>query len=153
MHPDASKALVLTGKLFLFTLLPVLMVPEVSWAVQQHGGTEGLVSHQLAHILFISGMFFLLYRLHNSPHESPGWSEFRIFIWLIICWNLLTFYGHWHRELIDPEKLISTGNRVSAFRLSGPMDILFYFSRLDHLLLLPAFLFLLAALIKWKKYP
>jgi hypothetical protein len=31
------------------------------------------------------------------------------------------------------------------------MDALFYFSRLDHLLLLPAFLCLLAALLKWRK--
>lgn len=152
MYSETSNNLVLRGKVFLPVFLSMLLIPEASWAVQQHGGAEGLVSHQLAHFLFISGMFFLLYRLHRFPHASPGWSEFRIFIWLIICWNLLTFYGHWHRELIDPAKLIFTGSKISGFRLSGPTDILFYLSRLDHLLLLPAFFFLLAALIKWTKH-
>ena len=36
--------------------------------------------------------------------------------------------------------------------ISGPVDVLFYFSRLDHLLLLPAFLCLLTALTKWRKH-
>lgn len=153
MHPDISQSGVLRGKLFLGSLAAGLLFPEASWAVQQHGGAEGLVSHQLGHFLFIAGMFFLLYRLHRFPHRSPGWTEFIVFTWLIIGWNLLTFYGHWHRELIDPAKFISNGDRTSAFIISGPLDILFYFSRLDHLILLPAFFFLLAALVKWRKHP
>lgn len=135
-----------------FTLFFLLsLFPEVAWAVQQHGGTEGLVSHQIGHFLFISGMFYLLYRLHVSAPKGVGWFEFKLFVWLIICWNFLTFYGHWHRELIDQTKLISADGKTTGFIISGPMDLLFYFSRLDHLVLVPAFLCLLAALMKWRK--
>jgi len=135
-----------------FALIFLLaLLPEAAWAVQQHGGAEGLVSHQIGHFLFISGMFFLLYRLHISSPKGDGWFEFKLFVWSIICWNFLTFYGHWHRELIDPDKMISVGNKTTGFVISGPMDVLFYLSRLDHLVLVPAFLCLLAALMKWRK--
>lgn len=135
-------------------LVPVLQLAfaDVAWAVQQHGGAEGLVSHQLGHFLFIIGMFYLLYRLRVFSPSGPGWKEFKLFIWCIILWNFLTFYGHWHRELIDPAKLIHAGGKTTGFIIRGPADILFYISRLDHLFLLPAFLFLLAALMRWRKH-
>lgn len=129
----------------------LLVLSDTAWAVQQHGGAEGLVSHQIGHFLFISGMFYLLYRLHVSSPSGPGWKEFKLFVWLIILWNFLTFYGHWHRELIDPAKFLQVNSKTAGFMISGPMDIMFYFSRLDHLILLPAFFCLLAALIKWRK--
>ena len=97
-------------------------------------------------------MFYLLYRFYLSPHKSPGWKEFKVFVWLIICWNFLTFYGHWHQELIDPAKYLRVNGSTTGFMISGPMDVLFYFSRLDHLLLMPAFLFLLMALTRWRKH-
>ena len=80
-----------------------------------------------------------------------GWFEFKLFLWLIILWNILTFYGHWHHELINPKQYITTDGRITGFIISGPLDALFYFSRLDHLILLPAFLCLMAALIKWRE--
>ena len=140
-----------TGNLYVFFVLVPLLFPQAAWAVQQHGGAEGLVSHQVGHLLFICGMFFLLYRLHISAPSGPGWTAFRLFILLIICWNFLTFYGHWHRELIDPDKLLAVNGKTTGFIISGSMDILFYFSRLDHLLLLPAFLCLFTALTRWRK--
>ena len=147
-----KKKLVLAGSLYALFFLVPLLFPHVAWAVQQHGGAEGLVSHQVGHFLFISGMFYLLYRLHLFSPSGPGWFEFKIFVWLIICWNFLTFYGHWHQELLDPAKLLRAGDKTTGLMISGPMDIMFYFSRLDHLLLLPAFLFLLMALTKWRKH-
>lgn len=135
----------------LFFLLPLLF-PHSAWAVQQHGGAEGLISHQIGHFLFISGMFYLLYRLHYFSPSGPGWFEFKLFVWLIICWNVLTFYGHWHQELIDPAQFLRTNGNTTGFIISAPMDVLFYLSRLDHLLLLPAFLCLFMALAKWRKH-
>ena len=152
MSAAGSNKLALSGRLYALFLLILLLFPHAAWAVQQHGGAEGLVSHQIGHLLFIFGMFYLLYRLHLSPHNDPGWIEFKFFVWLIICWNFLTFYGHWHQEVIDPAKLLRENGRTAGFMISGPMDILFYFSRLDHLVLVPAFLFLLTALSKWRKH-
>ncbi len=128
-----------------------LVLPDSAWAVQQHGGTEGLVSHQIGHILFITGMLVLFYRLHHSPARGPGWTPFKLFIVLVLLWNLLTFYGHWRRELISPDRFIQSAGKITGFTLSSPGDVLFYLSRLDHLLLVPAFLCLLAALNAWRK--
>jgi len=128
----------------------------ISWAmpvyaVQGHGGTEGLVSHQIGHILFISGMGYLLYRVYSFRIKDPGWFEFKGFLWLIILWNILTFSGHWMREIVNPARFISQGNQVTAFIITDSFDAFFYLTRLDHILLVPSFIFLLLALQKWRR--
>lgn len=141
----------LAGLLLFF----LLFLPERTWAVQQHGGIEGMVAHELGHLLFLFGMVFLLYRMNHPATRlltrGSGWVEFRLFIWLIILWNVMTFYGHWHEEVISADKFILTGGIKSAFLISRPLDVLFYLSRLDHLVLLPAFFCLLLALRKWRR--
>lgn len=128
-----------------------LSFPEAGWAVQQHGGAEGLISHQLGHLLFITGMLFLFIRLKGSSSRGPGWVEFKCFIAIVTLWNILTFYGHWHNELISPAKFVRSMGRVTGMTITSPSDVVFYLSRLDHLLLVPAFFFLLLALNKWRK--
>jgi hypothetical protein len=124
-----------------------------AFAVQQHGGAEGLVSHQIGHILFISGMIFLLYRIYSIGIKGPGWFEFKSFLWLIILWNIQTFTGHWMMEIVDHDKFIRQGLHVTDFTVTGIFDVYFYFTRLDHLLLVPAFVFLFLALRKWRQTP
>jgi len=133
-----------TALSLLLSALPVL-------AVQQHGGAEGLVSHQIGHILFISGMIYLLYRVYHNRISGPGWFEFKSFLWLIILWNILTFSGHWMRELVRSERFLKQGTQVTAFTVTDTFDAFFYLTRLDHLLLVPSFLFLFFALHKWRR--
>ena len=121
------------------------------YAVQQHGGAEGLVSHQVGHVLFISGMGYLLYRVYHNRITGSGWFEFKSFLWLIILWNILTFSGHWMREIVNPERFIRQGTQVTAFVITDSFDTFFYLTRLDHLLLVPSFVFLLLALQKWRR--
>lgn len=136
---------------FIIAWLLSLLIPINAWAVQQHGGAEGLVAHEIGHILFISGMLFLLYRLRRPATSGYGWFEFKLFLVLIILWNVLTFYGHWHQEVLNPDKYIRLHGKITGFKMNGLIDGLFYLSRLDHLLLLPAFLCLMFALLKWRK--
>lgn len=130
-------------------------LPGLAWAVQEHSGAEGVVVHELGHVLFIAGMVFLLYRIGQTESSrmtrGRGWFEFKLFIWLIILWNILTFYGQWHQEIINTDKFVRDAGKISAFNISHPLDLLFYFSRLDHLVLLPAFFCLLLALRKWRQ--
>lgn len=146
----------MTSGWVLGVLLTALLVsiPATALAVQQHGGLEGLVAHQLGHLLFLTGMVFLLYRLRHPQTrplvEGRGWYAFRLFIWLIILWNLLTFYGHWHDEVISADKFVLVDGKRTALIINHPLDLLYYFSRLDHLILLPAFLCLLQALRRWR---
>ena len=121
------------------------------YAVQGHGGAEGLVSHQIGHILFISGMSYLLYRVYSFRITDPGWFEFKNFLWLIILWNFLTFFGHWMHEIVNPARFISQENQVTAFIVTDSFDAFFYLTLLDHILLVPSFIFLLLALQKWRR--
>lgn len=126
-------------------------VPEAAWAVQAHGGAEGLVSHQIGHILFTIGMVYLLCRIQLSAMRAPGWFAFKVFLVLLILWNLLTFAGHWLNEFVDRSKFVPTPAGDPAFRIETVLDTAYYLTRLDHLVLVPAFVCLLLALNRWRR--
>jgi hypothetical protein len=137
---------------FLFSLPASIFSPvSQAYAVQTHGGAEGLVSHQLGHFLFTLAMVFLLLRMRKSRLIGPGWLEFRGFLWLIILWNVLTFAGHWMREGIPAEQFMVHSGRISAFHVNSVFDLIFYLTRLDHLLLVPAFFLLLLSIRNWER--
>ncbi len=130
-------------------LLVLFFFATPAYAVQSHGGAEGLVSHQLGHLLFIFAMAVLLFRLNGSHLSTAGWHEFRGFLWIILFWNLLTFTGHWMHYYVEDECFIHHDTRIIAFDIHNLPDLLFYLTRLDHLLLVPAFFLLLFAIRKW----
>ena len=138
-----------TLSLFLFSLL--LLCANPAAAVQQHGGAEGLVSHEIGHILFITGMGYLLFWVYRLRMTGGGWAPFKIFLWLILAWNVLTFTGHWMHELVDPGKFVLADGEITHFSITSLFDFFFYLTRLDHLLLIPSFFFLLLALKKWSQ--
>lgn len=133
------------------TTLVFILAVNPAWAVQAHGGSEGLVAHQIGHLLFIIGMIYLLFRLYTNRQKKTGWFEFKAFLWLLIVWNIVTFSGHWMNEFIDNEKFIKAGARTLAFSVESNLDAFYYLTRLDHLILVPAFTLLLLALKKWRK--
>jgi|GEM_PF-1408066 len=135
---------------FLGILVFLTLLTTPSWAVQAHGGAEGLVSHQIGHALFILGMGYLLFRLYRIQMKGSGWFEFKVFLWVIIAWNLLTFSGHWMHECVSPGKFIKSDGSTISFTISSFTDAYFYLTRLDHLLLVPSFAFLVLALRKWR---
>jgi hypothetical protein len=131
--------------LFVFAVLR----PTEARAVQQHGGAEGLVAHQIGHALFVAGITYLLIKIYRSDLRSSGWLRFNIFLYLIIAWNFLTFSGHWMREFVDPSKFTRLQGHVVSYNIDSFAGAYFYLTRLDHLLLVPAFFFLYLSLRKW----
>ena len=127
-----------------------MLVASPAQAVQAHGGVEGLVSHQIGHILFAVGMGYLLFRLYAMHLRGTGWIEFKTFLWLLLAWNVMTFSGHWMNEFVAREKFIKTNANTLSFTIENLQDALYYLTRLDHLILVPSFVFLLLALRKWK---
>ncbi len=139
----------LTGRLqatLFFLALSVNASP--AWAVQAHGGAEGLLSHQIGHLLFATGMGYLLYRLRTMRQSGRGWPEFKTSIWLLIAWNVVTFTGHWMNEFITKEQFIKDQTTILSFSIANLPDAIYYLTRLDHLILVPSFAFLLLALRK-----
>ena len=127
-----------------------MLLAAPAWAVQAHGGTVGLVSHQIGHFLFIIGMGYLLLRLYSIRIKGDGWFHFKSFLWLLLAWNIMTFMGHWMNEFVEKGKFIKADSRTLSFTVENFQDALYYFTRLDHLILVPSFIFLLIALRKWR---
>lgn len=140
---------------FLCVLWPVLCVlcASPAYAVQAHTGTEGLISHELGHVLFTVAMVVLLIRMTRGRLTGPGWQQFKVFLWLIIGWNVLTFSGHWMREGVSAQQFVHHNGQTTGFMVNGLFDLLFYLTRLDHLLLVPAFFMLLLAIRQWSSEP
>jgi len=134
-------------------LLPLLLQAGPAWAVQSHGGAEGLVAHQIGHFLFALGMGYLLFRLRAMHQKGSGWLEFKTFAWLLIAWNAMTFSGHWMHESIAKEKFVKLEGGTLHFTVENLQDAAYYLSNLDHLILVPSFAFLLLALMKWRAQP
>ncbi len=133
-------------------LLPFFVFSAQSaQAVQVHGGIEGLVSHQLGHVLFAGGMLFLLLTSYRSRWSGPGWDRFKCFLRLTIVWNILTFSGHWLQIGLADDKFLRVGGQIVGFRIDSFRDGFFYLASLDHLVLLPALLCLSVALRQWVK--
>ncbi len=131
-------------------LASLILTTNPAGAVQAHGGSEGLVVHQIGHLLFIIGMGHLTFRIYRGRLQGQGWFEFKAFLWLIILWNILTLSGHWLNELISAEQFIQTNGKTIAFSITQATDVFYYITRLDHMLLVPSFIFLLSALRKWR---
>ncbi len=136
--------------IFIFCSLVLLWKPVPAWAVQGHGDPEGLVVHLLGHLLFISGMAVLLYQSYRQRLTSGGWRFFRLFLWCILLWNLQTASGHILHEIVSADRYIIMGGHPAAFRITTFLDGYFYFTRLDHLLMVPALVLLLLALRQWR---
>lgn len=145
--PELANKLACRG---LVIIAIIMMSVKPGWAVQAHGGAEGLVSHQIAHILFTIGMGYLLYRLSAMRKGGTGWFEFKLFLWLLLAWNVTTFSGHWINEIIPADKFIRTESGSLTYTIESFLDTIYYLTRLDHLILVPSFAFLLLALRKWR---
>jgi hypothetical protein len=143
----------LISRLSVMGLWWILAGPGVSpaLAVQSHGGAEGLVAHQIGHLLFTIGMGYLLLRAIRLHLTTNGWPCFKIFLVLILLWNLQTFISHWLNEMVDPAGYLKENGRIIGYTVNGFADALFYLSQFDHLLLVPACIMLLIALIRWRR--
>ncbi len=128
----------------ILVLLAMLIVPDAAWALQSHGPPEGIYVHQMAHAFFC-GSLVLLYRdLRHSSPKSKGWNYLKKFCLLMLVWNVFSFTGHAAATHLAPEHIAGAASYFHS-RLLGPMNptkVIFYITRFDHLLLMPAFFFL-----------
>jgi len=128
--------------LFFFTLV------SPAHATQGHGGIEGILVHQAAHVLFALAMGFLAFRIKRD--ELPvrkGWRNVQYAAILFILWNVDTVFVHF----VDEQVKLVTVERLSSGQLhiSSPVPglaVMYYIAKLDHLLCVPAIGFLLAGL-------
>ncbi len=124
----------------------LLAVPIPALATQAHGDPEGILAHQIAHVVFIVSMALLIYWLRKRRLvEQAGWKYIQYAALFFILWNLDAFFAHLLDEQlawVRVEKIGFWQQRITV--VQGP-DILahvYYLIKMDHLLCVPAVLFL-----------
>jgi len=130
-----------------FLLLGLMfLLPDPALATQGHGGIEGVYAHQFAHLFFTISMAVFIYWLRQRGLVSErGWQLIQLSALFFILWNLDAFLVH----LLDDQLKIIQVKRVGfwTIRISGqydsnPLKVLYYLAKLDHLLCVPAIIFL-----------
>lgn len=137
--------------LYISILLIVLFVatPGSALALQTHGPPEGLYIHQIAHVFFAIAMITLLIFLLIRPiGEGRGWHYFRISLVFFFLWNVNAFIAHTVESQLPEEAILGSGHLFSQY-LPPPFTakkVLYYIAKFDHLLCVPAMVFLVLAL-------
>jgi hypothetical protein len=122
-------------------LILVAALPRTALALQPHGPPEGLYVHQMAHILFAAAMMFLLYYLRKERLPGLRWLTWAGI--LFILWNLNALVGHTAEVYVEPEDFLGAPAHLSRrLLMSGPVAWTYYITKLDHLILVPAFILL-----------
>ena len=126
------------------------LVPSTAWATQTHGGLEGLYVHQFAHIFFGLSMGVLVYWLKKwELVASPAWRNIQYAALFFIAWNADAYVSHW---LVEQSGLITVaaveGMRIQITAAKGMpwLAEIYYLTELDHLLCVPALVFLFLGL-------
>jgi hypothetical protein len=140
-------------RLFSIGALAVLasgLLPAPALAVQEHGAPEGIYSHQGAHLFFTASMVLLVYWLRQRRLvREAGWRYIQYAALFFILWNLDAFTAHFLDEqsgildttLAAPGKIqIQVGESLTA------LAWFYYLAKLDHLLCVPAMVFLFSGL-------
>lgn len=130
--------------LALFSLM--IFTPNPALATQGHGGIEGVYAHQIAHIFFIISMGGLIYWLRQRGLvRERGWQLIRLSAFFFILWNLDAFIVHFlddQMDIIQVQRIGLWKIRLTDLYDSNILKILYYFAKLDHLLCVPAIVFL-----------
>ena len=139
----------ITAALGILALL-FLLFPDPAAATQGHGGIEGVYVHQMAHLFFILSLGVLIYSLRaRNLVEASGWRLIQYSALFFILWNADTVLVH---ALDDQLRIIQVADIktwqiqiTDSFNLPA-LQWLYYLAKLDHLLCVPALLFLFLGL-------
>ena len=147
----------ITGTVAVFSVVLTWMLfdPEIARATQGHGGIEGVYIHQMAHIFFIISMGVLIYWLkERGLAKETGWRLIQYSALFFILWNLDAILVH----SLDDQFEIINAQRIGTWQIlindrfdNAYLKIIYYFAKLDHLLCVPALLFLFFGLKRLAK--
>jgi hypothetical protein len=144
---------ILLRSFFVITLLSLL--PSTGYATQAHAAPEGLYTHQLAHIFFIVSMGSLIFWLKKRHlSDQKGWRYIQYAAACLILWNIGAFTAH----ALDEQFVLVNVTRLDNWRIEiiPPVNYpglapIYYLCKLDHLLCVPALIFLYAGLRQLRK--
>ncbi len=131
-------------------LATAMIYPSPAWATQTHGGLEGLYVHQFAHIFFTFSMGLLIYWLRKWGLVGfAAWRSIQYAAFFLIAWNIDAIASHWLLEQsgwIEVKTIDGLQIQISTPQGMGWLAKLYYLTKLDHLLCVPALIFLFLGL-------
>ncbi len=129
-----------------FAAVCPILWPVPAWATQTHGGLEGLWVHQTAHLFFALSMGLLIFWLRKwRLTVSQGWRFIQFAAFFFIAWNIDTMASHWLQEqagLIEVRNVAPLQMQIVTAENWNWLSKVFYLTKLDHLLCVPALVFL-----------
>jgi len=139
-------------RIFGLAAIIVLIGAAQAWATQTHGEPEGLYVHQAAHVFFIFSMGLLIYWLRRRELvREKAWRYIQYSALLFILWNIDTFAVHFLDEQIDlirTRKLDTWHMQIDTAQGRAWLGQIYYLAKLDHLLCVPALLYLYLGLTR-----
>lgn len=126
----------------------ILLCPSLSWALQTHDAPEGFFVHQMAHILFMASLVYLAWDIQRNAFSGHGWRYLLLFCLFMFFWNVLAFSGHAISVHLSKSDFFTESTYLYT-RINGPFcsaKLTYYIAKLDHLISVPALLFLFLAL-------
>lgn len=132
----------------LLTTVFIILDPSLSWALQTHDAPEGLFVHQMSHILFLASLVYLAWDIHRNEFSGRGWRYLQLFCLFMSFWNILAFAGHAITHHLLKSDFFTESTYLYT-RIYGPFSVTkisYYIAKLDHLVSVPALVFLFLAL-------
>ena len=140
------------GWMRIVSLLAFTLAPGTAQATQGHSGIEGVYVHQLAHVFFAFSLGTFIYWLRRRGlAKDAGWRLLQYAAFCFILWNADAFTVHFLEEqwrvmtVSRPDPSLIRVSLHTGFEWLGPV---YYATKLDHLLCVPAMLFLYLGLRK-----
>lgn len=136
-------------------LLLVAVISRPAHALQTHVAPEGLYVHQVGHVLFAIAMLGFAFRIRQSRlSKEKSWRLMSTGAVLFALWNGWAFLGHILESLIPLTHFSrDSAGLKSILDVYSPVDILYYFFKMDHFICFPALLFIYIALRKMTTQP
>ncbi len=132
------------------TVVLLVFFPADLFATQLHASSEGIITHQMGHLFFLFSMVTLIFTITGKGlDKQKGWRLIQYSAFFFILWNLDAILAHFldnqiHAVKIEnislfKIKIISNSSSLTGFSI---LALCYYAIKLDHLLCVPAMLFL-----------
>jgi len=134
-------------------LLHTLFSASPALAIQSHGPPEGLYVHQIGHLLFGLAMVGFALRIHMSHlSEDRAWRFMAVGAILLACWNIWAFIAHIVAKNISAGHFLLNEQGIrTALVMDTPVTWFYYLLKMDHLICVPALLFIYLALLRMNR--
>jgi signal transduction histidine kinase len=126
-----------------------LFIPSPALAFVPHSYAEVYI-HQMGHVYFMLSCIFIMWVIrHHNLQEKRGWRYIFLSEIFFVLWNIDTFIGHMSEFWIDPSQMTGGSEGWGYFfrhiSLQG-WEPLYYVTRFDHFLCIPAMFFFVLGL-------